>query len=595
MNDKANLNPEIRKHLGAFKQRRRNLLLMRGLCAVALVLLLGMSLVALIDRLFILPDTVRYVLSGIVYAAALWAFWRETLKFIFTGSRPKELAKLVEQADPGHREALLSAVELSNAEASADSEEFRQLVQSSAAARLRSASAGELLPTKLVGRWIAFAVLALIGVGALFFVPGLKFESLMARAFLPGANIERPSPVSIELLEPATDTPFVIAGEEGAVSATASGGRPKRMWVETRNGEGELLKIEMKRKRGGEFTIPLVWTEGMNRLRLRTRNSISKFYDFAGVERPSVVSFTKTYTYPDYTRRDPVTLLNEAGGELLAIEGSNCRISFVMNQEIGDTEVNLLRPGEDEPVVLTSEGGIAEIPVTGEFDRYNVRLVGSETGFENTFRPDFEIRSMPDLPPSIEMVDPASSMEVAPDDRVKMTGTAIDDVGLEFVARAYRIGEKSWKEDKLIEPEGAVTNKSLDLEWALAPLRLKSGQLLSLKLVAVDLKGQRAESRTVRLVVKDDKAARERRQWAEKNAKFARQVSDLAEQMKKMQESVREAEEAAKKPTEKAGIRRSTEARAGGLGDIGEQTADRRSDREGAGVDVRGADRIRAA
>ena len=59
MHDNAKLNPEIKKHLSAFKRRRRSLLLIRGLCAVALVLLVGMAAVAFIDRMVILNPMTR--------------------------------------------------------------------------------------------------------------------------------------------------------------------------------------------------------------------------------------------------------------------------------------------------------------------------------------------------------------------------------------------------------------------------------------------------------------------------------------------------------------------------------------------------------
>jgi len=106
------LDPLILAKLQAFSQRRRRLIILRGALAAAATLLATMMLVALIDWLFVLPDTVRWGLSAAAYLTILAVEWRSCLRLLVHAPGPRRLARLVEHAAPNLREDLLSAVEL---------------------------------------------------------------------------------------------------------------------------------------------------------------------------------------------------------------------------------------------------------------------------------------------------------------------------------------------------------------------------------------------------------------------------------------------------------------------------------------------------
>ena len=106
------LDPRIISKLRAFAERRRKLILIRGAATAAAMLLATMLLVAAIDFTFVLPDVVRWSLSGVAYLAVLIAEWRTCLRLLAHAPNPRRLARLVEHAEPKLREDLLSAVEL---------------------------------------------------------------------------------------------------------------------------------------------------------------------------------------------------------------------------------------------------------------------------------------------------------------------------------------------------------------------------------------------------------------------------------------------------------------------------------------------------
>src|SRR6186713_1895172 len=104
------LDPRIVFTLRAFAQRRRKLIIIRGIAAALAMLLATMLIVAAVDFLFILPDEVRWAMTGLAYLAVIIAEWRTCLRLLAHTPNPKTLARLVEHAEPKLREDLISAV-----------------------------------------------------------------------------------------------------------------------------------------------------------------------------------------------------------------------------------------------------------------------------------------------------------------------------------------------------------------------------------------------------------------------------------------------------------------------------------------------------
>ncbi|HYE99284.1 MAG TPA: hypothetical protein VEJ18_10255, partial [Planctomycetota bacterium] len=122
-----------------------------------------------------------------------------------------------------------------------------------------------------------------------------------------------------------------------------------------------------------------------------------------------------------------------------------------------------------------------------------------ETGFENKFSPQYEIRALPDLVPRVTMEEPAQDLILPPDEVVVVRGTAKDDLGLRGVAQAVRINQGEWKEWVLKEepgPQATVVRR-----WDLFEMGVSPGDRVSTKLVATDLKGNRAETSPISIVI----------------------------------------------------------------------------------------------
>src|SRR5262245_21834564 len=189
---KGTLDPATQEKIEAFARRRRQLILLRGGCAVLAILLAGMMALAFVDWQVLMADELRWVLSAAAYGAALAAAWVTAIRLLWRPPDSRLLARFIEQAKPELREDLLSAVELGDPRGAAawDSEEFREVLQTSVAERIRGVEVRSLLSFRRISPWVGSAA-GLAGLcGALLLLPGLRYDHLLLRSFLPMANLE---------------------------------------------------------------------------------------------------------------------------------------------------------------------------------------------------------------------------------------------------------------------------------------------------------------------------------------------------------------------------------------------------------------------
>src|SRR5262245_1522153 len=109
---KGTLDPTTLEKIDAFARRRRQLILVRGVCAVLAILLAGMMILALVDWQILLPDQARWALSAVVYGGAIVAAWATAVRLLWRAPDARLLARFIEQVRPELREDLISAVEL---------------------------------------------------------------------------------------------------------------------------------------------------------------------------------------------------------------------------------------------------------------------------------------------------------------------------------------------------------------------------------------------------------------------------------------------------------------------------------------------------
>jgi hypothetical protein len=496
----THIDPLIIRKLDDFSQRRRKLIILRGICAAAATLLLAMMVVAVIDAIFVLPDWARWTLSAVAYLAVIVVEWRASLRLLMHAPGARRLARLVESAEPRLREDLLSAVELGETQAGEvrDSDQFRALVQADVAHRMEGMDMERLLPVNLVRRYIGLGIAAAIICIVAFVLSGMQFGTLMLRALVPGANLARVSRVQVRIVTPASPDKVVAQGETEPLVIEISGRRANAARLETITAGGrEVLK--MTPMDGDRFSATIQVGRDDVIYRVFAGDAVTRKFRLHAVARPHVVTFEKTFSFPKYVKREPLRL-SEENGDLVALEGTEIDLRLATNQKVSDGELRVEQGKKSYTVKLTPDHGglVAKLPLTAS-GSYRVHLVGADTGFENKFSPEYELRAEPDLVPQMELDEPKQDLILPANEIVDVRGTARDDQGLAKVAQWVRINEEKWREIPLAGESGQKV--AVQRHWDLYEQGVKPGDLVTMKLVATDLKGSRAESRPLRVTI----------------------------------------------------------------------------------------------
>ncbi len=539
----ASLDPLIQDKLRAFAQRRRRLIIIKGVLAALAILLLTMLLVAAIDMQWMLPDWLRWSLSGAAYLAVMVVVWRHCLRQLLHAPDERQLARLVEHAEPGLREDLLSAVELGRTDGKVfDSEQFRSLLQADVAKRMGGMEMKSLLPVALIRRYIGYAAAIVCVAVGMMVASGWRFHTLLLRALFPGANLERVSRTKVILHEPEGGDRIVPQGDTVRVVVELAGEPASRARIETMGDSGGWQVLNMDPIGNNRFAATVQVSRSNVRYRVKAGDALTRKYLLDARERPFVTEYQKTFHYPAYSEL-PDRNVTEKEGALIALEGTEVELKLKTNQPAKTAEL-LLEQGKGSSTVPLTTGadGLLSGKITlSASGSYRVHLVGAETGFENKFSPENELRAEPDLLPAVELESPKHDLILPVNELVEITGSASDDLGLAKVARLVRINDGGWKQTVLATKPGKQVR--ISDRWDLFQSGVKAGDLLTMKLVATDLKGSKAESRPLQVTITASGFEMRRLQGLEALRTLNESVRALEEQAAKLITSVRKANE----------------------------------------------------
>jgi hypothetical protein len=497
------LDPRILSKLRAFAARRRKLIIIRGIAAALAMLLATMLVVAAVDFLFVLPDEARWSLSAVAYLAVIVAEWRTCLRLLAHAPSPRTLARLVEHAEPKLREDLISAVELGTPENETvfDSPQFRGLLQQDVATRMEGVEVERLLPVNLVRRYLTIASIIVVAVIAAFIGTGFQLGTLMLRALFPGANLARVSKTQVEVLGPNPSEMLVPFGDAVPLLVKITGAPAREAWLETFTDAEGRQKVKLTPIGYDQFSGTIQVGREDLRYRVRAGDAITKKFLLDAEPRPYVVKFTKTFTLPAYAKAAPRTVTEESG-DLVALEGTQVDLTLETNQRIKAAELRAeqgVKAAATIPLERRPDGKLTAKLTLQASGSYRVHLVAESTGFENKFSPEYELRAEPDLVPQIEIDQPKQDLILPANDLVEIAGHASDDIGLAKIEQHIRVNDGAWKRVPLLGESGLKT--AIKHRWDLYQQGAKAGDLLTTKLVAFDLKGNRGESRPLQITV----------------------------------------------------------------------------------------------
>ena len=498
----THLDPVIQEKLTAFARRRRSLIVTRGIFAAVTMLLLTMLVIAAIDLSVRMPDWLRWTLSGSAYLAVLVIAWRQCLTWLLHAPDSRQLARLIEHAEPRLREDLLSAVELGQTKGEVfDSEQFRALLQDDVAGKMERMEVKTLLPVKLVRRYIGYAAAVLCVVGAMIAATGWQFPTLLLRALWPSANLDRISRTKVQIVEPDGGSKMVPQGDTVRIVVELGGERVNKAHIITETGKDGWQAADMQPLGGGRFAATVNVGRESVRYRIEAGDAVTRFHLLDARERPYITEFEKTYHYPKYSLL-PDKTVTEQDGSLVALDGTEIDLKLKPNHDVKTAELRLEQGKKSSTIPLQklADGRLgARLPLNAS-GSYRVFLVAAETAFENKFSPENELRAEPDLVPTIELESPKHDLILPNNELLDLIGTASDDLALAKIAMVVKVNDGPWNET-VIKTEALGQKQRVDYRWDLYEQKAKAGDMLVAKLVATDLKGNRGESRPLQITV----------------------------------------------------------------------------------------------
>jgi hypothetical protein len=496
-----NLHPDLKHLLERFQKRRQALLLTRGILSGATILLAGVIVAAALDRTMIFEDRPRVLIAISLYSAGLAVMWTRSLRKLTQNRSHRELARAIEHITPVSKGALLSAVELGEpTTAGGDSLALRVLHQERTANTFAKLDCRELLPWSKLRMEILTAG-ATVAVWTLFLINGgEEFSRRCIRLLLPTADIERFSETNITILSPSSLEGFVPEGERLSVRAEIVGRQPLSAWLQcTSLGKADDLS-RMEAKGNHQYEAPLnIGTEPVD-YRIKAGDASTKRHRLIPVPRPQVSKLIRHYHPPAYTGLPSYTD-ETPGGTIEGVEGTTVELMLKSNQPVNSGSLSLSTGRSIETLYLTKDTddqsllhGVLLLKTSGS---YLAQLTSSTTQFVSEKGHPQEIRVTADTPPTVVLNTPEKDLILPLGDKLEFTGVAGDDFGLVSLSMHASLNNRAWQE----LPPAPISGKRHVFNNLWDPLELhpSAADILAVKFIVTDNKGQKAESRVIQI------------------------------------------------------------------------------------------------
>lgn len=310
------------------------------------------------------------------------------------------------------------------------------------------------------------------------------------------------------------------------------------------------MTIENDREQTYSVTAPV----GNRKLRYRifAADSRTTYRYIEPVERPQVVDYRWHVTPPAYAqspdKSESIITQVQTEGDLAVLQGSALKLDVSVNQSMqraslyweSESGTTTTIPFQPTPEPLRKAGTVevwsAEIPFL-ENGRFQVHLVSNSSiqdkPLENSFRPWHNLTWLPDVPPSVEWavndktlwqepIRPISTTSlsrsanktfkkstywmISNSEIVELACQTYDDYPIASLEFEIAINERPWESlhrvnspasnDITVAGKKRSTSRH-QLEWDLLPYRLKPGDTVQIRAVAIDRMNQRGESESL--------------------------------------------------------------------------------------------------
>jgi hypothetical protein len=471
----------IGRYLSEFVAHGRRVQVARALLvalAVAAAWVLG---VAGLDRFVPLPAWARVaLLAGLVVAVA-GLLARPVVRLFRREVNWVDAAQQVERQNArlGQRLITVTSQLLAPAEYRGSEQMLATLVEH------LEADVGKPTGRRLAD-WVALARPALavfclaLATAGLWNVSWLNLPQLIDRQLHPLAGI---LPVTTTQIELSPGTASVKEHEPLVVRAVVRRNEDGRAPILHVSGDDKRWD-EMPMTAGGDHsytaTIPLI--EQDLRYYVTAGDARTLVYPVRVLRRPVVAEFRIRYSYPPYTGRGTLSVKNN-DGLVEAPQKSEATIGVVATEPLESAALKL--DGKRLEMSATSQPNVWQAQIKVTRDQPYELLMTSDRGIEGHGPAGMRIRAVPDRPPLVRLVQPATDLRLSQREIVPLAYQALDDYGVaKLSARAQVNANPAVNYSLRVRGDARRIEGAFELD--LATLNVKVGDVVSITVVAHD-------------------------------------------------------------------------------------------------------------
>ncbi len=502
--------------LARLRRSARQYILSKAFARALVSVLLTGLLLAGIDAMFHYQDRGLRAISSLVLltvlAVAMRRFWRAVYESRLSDV---QIAQRLERFYPPLRGRLASAVELrANRPRIRWQDPPRSAGRSFAMPRspLTSSTCRPALDARPARRAL-FAMGVSLAVVACFFAFGGSSAWTAAQRLLnPLSDVEWPRMNQLAIVAPVLRLPHGQTFEVEVVDqASATPPDDVVMHYRFRSPDGEVTEeTEPLKALGGQL---LARREGVERpfeyRAVGGDDYAMRWQQLEVVEPPTVRSTALELHFPSYTGWPE----RASEANMRALVGTHVAVQVTFTKSLSEAAVAL---GSESsiPATVRPDGLAATIDTDAE-PAFVIRASGpywfaltDREGFHNSTPTKYEIRAIPDAPPTADIEQPRANLFVTPDAVLSLKVRAGDDLAVRNVTLEYLRSDKSDAgAESLMLSHGPDTapaelaaasaaegytgdRRDLSYEWQLTPLEFPPGTQVTFHAAAVDYAGK---------------------------------------------------------------------------------------------------------
>ena len=478
---------ELRERVDKTRRLWRNVAILTG-CAVVIFGLLGIILAEmLLDASLSLPVIVREVLLVGIIGAFFYLSYRFIIKPLRKKLTERNIALHIEHQYPELEDRLVSSLQFGEQdEADPIAAHLINRLVTDTAERTKDINFTATVDRRpMLKRWgIAFATIAFCCLLAIAF-PGTVSKSL-SRIFYPW---EKAPPVLSTELRVTPGDAKVLSGQNQEINAEALVKPVEittihyRQKSETEEYEWEDAEMAPVESESQKFAYEFFKLAKTREYYITGGDATSDTYTINVYELPKITQIEVGYTYPEYTRLNPI--VQPGDGNVRAVTGTVAQVRATTNK--GIAEAILTMTGKTPEQMVINDGRILTYQFTVSEDaKYTIELTCVD-GFTNKHPVEYTVTALKDEVPKVIVTKPGRDIKATQIEEIEIAAEAEDDFGIAKLLLKYSVNAGAEKETIIKEPADTPKKLTGDYIFFLEELvGLEPGDVIAYHAEAID-------------------------------------------------------------------------------------------------------------